>query len=313
MNKPLGKLKRVGPRTVWQHEAHDFTPWVRDNLAQLAAAVGLDLELVETESKVGNYAVDLYAKELNTGHWVIIENQLAQTDHNHLGQLMAYAAGKGAGVVIWISPDFRDEHRQALEWLNELAGEKVSFFGIEIELLQIDESLPAADFKVVVQPNEWVRAIESSGVSPRMQAYEVFFTALLNKARARLPDLTKAKKAYPQGWFSFPIGRSGFSINPAFAQANILRVELYIDTGDRDKNKAAFDALQQEQPVIEAEFGQALVWERLNEKRAARIYARTDGSIDDTLAHLEELQVWAVEMVERFNRIFRPRVQKLKL
>jgi hypothetical protein len=313
MKKQLGKLQRVDPRTVWQHEARDFTPWVRHNLGQLAAAVGLDLELVETESRVGDYAVDLYAKELNTGHWVIIENQLEQTDHSHLGQLMAYAAGKEAGVVIWIAPEFRDEHRQALEWLNELAGEKVSFFGIEVELLQIDDSLPAADFKVVVRPNEWVRAIGGSGASPRMQAYEAFFNALLGKVRGRLPDLTKAKKAYPQSWFSYPIGRSGFSINPAFAQANIFRVELYIDTGDREKNKAAFDALQQEQTAIKAEFGQSLVWERLDERRAARIYAGTDGSIVDPPARLEELQDWATEMVERFNRVFRLRVQKLKL
>ena len=90
----LGRLEKVDLRSVWEHEAHDFTPWLRDNIVLLAEAVGLELDLVETESPAGDYAVDLYAKDLNTGHWVIIENQLEQTDHSHLGQLMAYAAGK---------------------------------------------------------------------------------------------------------------------------------------------------------------------------------------------------------------------------
>jgi RecB family endonuclease NucS len=99
----LGKLEKVDPRSVWQHEARDFTPWLRKNIDVLAEVVGLELDLVETESPAGDYAVDLYAKDLNTGRWVIIENQLEQTDHSHLGQLMAYAAGKEAGVIIWIS------------------------------------------------------------------------------------------------------------------------------------------------------------------------------------------------------------------
>lgn len=309
----LGKLQRVDPRTVWQHEAREFTPWLRDNLGLLSEAVGLELELVETESQVGNYAVDVYAKDLTTDQWVIIENQLEQTDHGHLGQLMAYAAGKEAGVVIWIAPKFRDEHRQTLEWLNEIAGERASFFGIEIELLQVDASLPAPNFKVVVQPNEWVRIITSTGPSERQLAYQAFFATLLDKVRAKYPDLTKARKAFPQNWFSFPVGRSGFSVNAVFGDGKRFRVELYIDHGDRDKNKAAFDALQQQQDKIEAEIGQPVVWERLDERRASRIYCVTNGSIDDAQEHLEGLQDWAIGLVWTFHQTFSSRVQKLKL
>jgi hypothetical protein len=150
----LGKLTKVNPRDVWAHKARNFTPWLRRNIDLLKEAVGLELDPVETESPVGDYAVDLYAKDLNTGRWVIIENQLERTDHGHLGQLMAYAAGKEAGVVIWISPKFRDEHKQTLDWLNQITDDSVSFFGIELELLQIDDSLPAPYLKVVAQPSE---------------------------------------------------------------------------------------------------------------------------------------------------------------
>lgn len=309
----LGKLKRVDPRSVWQHEARDFTPWLQDNIDILAETVGLDLDLVETESLVGGYAVDLYAKDLSTGRWVIIENQLEQTDHSHMGQLMAYAAGKEAGVIIWISPKFRDEHRQALDWLNEITDETVSFFGIELELLQVDDSLLAPHFKLVVQPNEWRKSISRPPVSARQQKYEVFFSELLDRGKAQHPNLTRATKAYPQNWFTYPVGRSGFSISTTFAQGNVFRVELYIDMGDQVKNKAAFDALHKDREAIESGIDKPVVWERLDDRQASRIYCSTNGSIDDDPSRLEELQDWASALVWTLHKVFRPRVQKLKL
>jgi hypothetical protein len=311
----LGKLKKVEDlRSIWGHEGHDFTPWLRDNIELLAGAVGLELDLVESESPVGNYAVDLYAKDLNTGRWVIIENQLEQTDHSHLGQLMAYAAGKEAGVIIWISPQFRDEHRQALDWLNEITDETASFFGIELELLQVDDSRPAPHFKLVAQPNEWQKIISRPPtVSPRQQAYQAFFSELLDKVKAEYPNLTRAKKVYPQNWFSYPVGCFGFYINTVFGRDNQFRVELYIDMEDHEKNKSAFDTLCQCREEVEARIGQPVVWERLDDKRASRIYCGTNGSIDDDRTRLEELQNWAVDLVTTFHKVFKPRVRKLKL
>lgn len=308
--KQLGRLKRVDPRSVWQHEARDFTPWLRHNIEGLSEAVGLELDLVETEAPVGDFAVDLYAKDLNTGRWVIIENQLEQTDHNHMGQLMSYAAGKEAGVIIWISPKFRDEHRQTLNWLNEITDESVLFFGIELELLSVDDSLPAPHFKLVAQPNEWDNP--ATVVSPRQKAYESFFTELLGKVKAKHPDITSARKAYPQSWFNFPVGRGGFSVGTVFGRDE-FRVELYIDVRDQVKNKAAFDALHEVRDAIEAEIDQSVVWERLDDKQASRIYCGTNGSIDDASEHLEQLQDWALDLVWTFHQVFKPRVEKLEL
>lgn len=310
----LGRLKRVDPRNVWKHEARDFTPWLRDNLPALGEAIGLELEVVETESPVGSYSVDIYAKDLSTGGWVIIENQLESTDHSHLGQLLTYASGKEAGVVIWISPKMRDEHRQALDWLNEITTEEVSFFGIELELLQINDSLPAPNFKLVSQPNEWRKAVsQPSAVSTQQQAYETFFTQLLNTVKVTYPHLTTAKRAYPQNWFNFPVGRTGFAIGTSFSQDRSFRVELYIDVGDRTKNKEAFRLLHEDRVTIEHEIGQPLVWQPLEDKRASRVYCDMKGTIGDDPIHLDEIQKWAVDMVAVFYRVFRPRVQSLRL
>ena len=153
-SKQLGHLKRLEPKAVWTSEPKDFTPWLADRIDLLSQALGIEIELIGKEVAVGDFSVDLYGKDIGTENGVVIENQLAPTDHTHMGQLLTYGAGLDAKVIIWISPSFRDEHRQAIEWLN-LHTEGLSFFGVELELLQIDDSLPAPHFKVVVQPNEW--------------------------------------------------------------------------------------------------------------------------------------------------------------
>jgi hypothetical protein len=50
---------------------------------------------------------------------VIVENQLEQSDHSHLGQIPTYVAGTDPTTIVWITTGFRAEHRAALDWLNE--------------------------------------------------------------------------------------------------------------------------------------------------------------------------------------------------
>jgi len=85
---------------------------------------------------------------------VLVENELERTDHNHLGQLMTYAAGLGAVTIVWISDRSIDEHRAALDWLNEITNEHVNFFGLEVELWRIGDSALAPKFNVVSKPND---------------------------------------------------------------------------------------------------------------------------------------------------------------
>ena len=168
-NYNLGKLKKVDLRDVWPHEALDFTKWlaVDENLKLLTDAVGIELELLKTESSVGAFNVDIYAQEAGTERKVIIENQLEDTNHDHLGKVITYAAGKGAEVVIWVVKRARDEHRQAVEWLNQHTDSELGFFLVEIELWQIGDSSPAPSFNVVEQPNEWTKTLKmSEGMSP---------------------------------------------------------------------------------------------------------------------------------------------------
>ncbi len=149
----LGRLERVELRQVWTGEAADFPPWLAQNIAVLGDALNLELELEAQEQPVGPFRADILCKDTATGQWVLIENQLARTDHTHLGQLLTYAAGLDAVTVVWVAARFTDEHRAALDWLNAHTGEDIDFFGLEIELWRIGSSPIAPKFNVVSKPN----------------------------------------------------------------------------------------------------------------------------------------------------------------
>lgn len=173
----VGRLEPVPLRTIWPNEAADFTPWLAENLDALSQAVGLALELRQREFQVGRYALDLLLEDAQ-GRVVIVENQLEQTDHTHLGQLLTYCAGTGADVVIWIAQSITAEHAAALEWLNENTVAGVGFFGIELEALKIGDSLPAPNLKLVVRPNDWSKAIRPGQPHPVTWTWETYVSEM---------------------------------------------------------------------------------------------------------------------------------------
>jgi hypothetical protein len=199
----LGHLDQVDPRIIWPHEALHFTPWLLDNAERLAEALGIELELTEAEHPIGGFSLDLVGRDMTNGTVVIVENQLEASDHTHLGQVLTYAAGTSADTIVWLTTNFRDEHRQALTWLNEHTDENTHFFGVELQVVRIGESIPAPVFRVAVQPNDWQKAVKAAS-SPKTAGgrgalYAGFWEKYLNRVRAEHPGWTRAR-ASTQSW-----------------------------------------------------------------------------------------------------------------
>jgi hypothetical protein len=312
MKQKLGTLHRISPREVWPGEAHDFTPWLAQNLPQLTDAIGIELELLQTEASVGDFSVDILAKDLATARTVVIENQFGPTNHDHLGKLLTYASGTSAIALVWVAEEIREEHRQALEWLNERTDEETSIFALELQVLQIDDSPPAFHLEPVVAPNKWQKATRTASraaASPRGEAYLEYFTKLLDELREK-HRFTRAKVAFAQNWYSFSSGIQGVQYGTSFAQGGRVRAEVYIDREDQQTNKQVFDSLYLRRKELETRFGEPLSWERLDDRRASRVAVYRPGSIDVDDATLSDIQAWAVSHLLKFREVFGPPLRK---
>lgn len=277
----LGTLKEITDlRSVWPHEALNFTPWVAENVDLLADAVGLDITVDETESSVGDFNVDIYASETGTDRKIIIENQLGDTDHDHLGKLITYASGKGADVVIWVVKHAREEHKSAIEWLNNHTDDKIGFFLCEIKLFQIGDSQIAPSFTVVERPNDWTKEIKkTTAANPTQQQRLEYWQAFIDYAfkNANFSKLFTKRKPTTDHWMDFSIGSSACHIGVTQIQKrNAIGVELYIND-----DKELFKSLYTHKDEVETVMGMALDWRELPERKASRIVVEKTVQLDD--------------------------------
>ena len=185
----FGDLEEIVPRLAWANEARNFTPWLAANLGRLGSAIGLPLELVQAESAVGRFSADILARSLN-GSFVLIENQLEISDHRHLGQILTYLTGLKAQHIIWIAPNFQEEHLSAIRWLNENTKEPFSFFAVKLRVVRIGQSPFAPLFEVLEQPNSFDRSIAQEAqaaqeVAPTTARRRKFWT----RYGERFPDI----------------------------------------------------------------------------------------------------------------------------
>ena len=322
----LGRLEKVDLRTIFASEAGDFTPWLakEENLLLLGQTIGFELVLEAQEKSVGPFRADVLCKDTATEHWVLIENQLERTDHTHLGQLITYAAGLKTVTIVWIASPFTEEHRAALDWLNEITDNRFNFFGLGIELWRIGNSPVAPKFNIVCKPNDWAKTVtaktsqlESTSLSENKQLQVNYWTAFRDFVASKESQI-RPTKPMPQNWMNISIGRAGFNLAAIASlydteagswDSNELRVELVIDSLD---SKAYFEQILQQKAEIESELGFPLTWYNKSDVRTCRIYVRKSTNLRDE-ANWQIQHQWLYENLESFYKIFRTRVLRLEL
>jgi len=314
----LGRLTRVDLRNIWTSESSEFTPWLarEENLAVLAEALGIDLELEAQEKAVGPFRADILCKDIGTGAWVLVENQLERTDHVHLGQLLTYASGLEAVTIVWIAARFTEEHRSTLDWLNKITDESFRFFGLEVELWRIGDSPAAPKFNIVSKPNDWsrsvaqaARAIDESELSDtrvKQRAYWTGFHQALDRATG---PVSGGRKPQPQSWMSYSIGRTGFNLAAVMIRPKRqIRAELYISG---DKAKSFFHLIRKQQQAIEQELGYHLDWEELPTRRDSRISVYMTNVDPEDERDWPRQHDWLAAKVNDLHRVFLARVRDL--
>lgn len=300
----LGTLKEITDlRSIWPHEALNFTPWVAENVDLLADAVGLDITVDETESSVGDFNVDIYASETGTDRKIIIENQLEDTDHDHLGKLITYASGKGADVVIWVVKHAREEHKAAVEWLNNHTDDKIGFFLCEIKLFQIGDSQIAPAFTVVERPNDWTKEIRKTASANSTQQQRLEYWQAFNDyafSDANFSRIFNKRKPTTDHWMDFSIGSSACHIAVSQIQKRkAVDVELYIND-----DKELFKSLFAHKDEIEKNMEMELEWKELPERKASRILIEKTVDLDDRATWPEQFD-YIMDTCIKMERAFK--------
>lgn len=315
----LARLTKVELREVFATEPGDFTPWLaqEENLALLGDTVDIDLQFEAQEKDVGPYRADILCKDTASDNWVLIENQIEKTDHTHLGQLLTYAAGLDAVTIIWVAQQITDQHRAALDWLNEHTDEHINLFGLEIELWRINDSPVAPKFNIVCQPNNWSRVIRNAAgageVSDREKAMLEFWTAYAEYVGNNSP--AKIRKPAPKRSMRFSLGKNAIFVAAILSTWNSvantsdpeIRVELRFNNATARED---FVSLEPRKAEIEAAIGKPLTWHTSPNINRCRVYTTftTDFQKKELWAQQHR---WLKETVEVFTRVFKPIVQTL--
>lgn len=320
-NRTLGRLEKLNLREAWSSESSDFTPWLatEENLQLLGETIGMELELESQEKDVGPFRADILCKDTANNNWVLIENQLERTDHTHLGQLLTYAAGLNAVTIVWIAERFTEEHRAALDWLNERTDDKINFFGLEIELWRIGDSPVAPKFNVISQPNDWSRTVQQAATGGEVSAHKQFqlrFWTAFRDYMEREGSTVRCQKPLPQHWTNHALGRSGAHLCSIVSSWNSLddtkgpevRVELYLD-GSQAKQE--FALLQPRKDELERSLGFSLIWHNPENKNICKLYTRQDADWLDEKKWPQHFD-WLKQRLEVMHRVFAPIMKQIR-
>ncbi|MEZ4947714.1 MAG: DUF4268 domain-containing protein [Cyclobacteriaceae bacterium] len=306
----LGNLKSIDLRTVWNHEAYDFTRWLArdENISILLEELDIEIKNIKLEESAGRYSVDIIADEIDSGKRVIIENQLETTDHKHLGQILTYASAHDASIIIWIVKDYTEEHKQAIDWFNRHMPEQISFFLVQLELWQIGNSEPAPRFNIISQPNNWAKTVRAASVQERGNPSELkltqkrfwdTFKEYVNKSGNEY-NINLGRTPRPQHWYELSIGTSKARVSLTInSKLNQIGCGLYIPNDEDSYRK-----IEADKSFIQSQLGADVEFMDLPERNAFRIvkYYSAD-PLDES--RWPEYFAWCNEQAGRFQKTFK--------
>jgi hypothetical protein len=314
----LGRLEAVPLREVWTSEPYAFDPWLiqPENLQFLAESIGLPgLELVQAQQPIGPFYADIVCRTIDTNQVVLIENQLDQADHRHLGQVLTYAPHVDAKICVWVAERIRDEHRAAVDWLNRITGEGYAFFGVEVRAVRIGNSLPAPLYEVVAKPNDWSKITPSTQQPsgplrdtaesnlrywPGLHQRLIEMNGPTRRVASELKDVT----------YWAPIANSGRAYIWAFRSHSR---KPYVNAGISLYNAGASEvwhALKADEAHYGQCFAEPIKWS--SNKIGTAFHIQTESrpaslEPDDWTAQHE----WLAERMVKFNQVFSERIKRL--
>ena len=248
-NGTVGRIEHVPFPDAWAEDKRDLTNWMQNNIDVLNASLGIELIEAEHKQEADGRNVDLLA-ESQSGDLVVIETQLGDNSHDHLGKVLTHLASFEAKAAIWIAPETRPEQISVVSWINENTAD-TDFYLVKIEAVRIADSPPAPLFTTVVGPDP----APSTNGSPKKELAERD-----RRRRKFWAELLPRSNKKTSRFSSISLERSSRVISSAGAGFKFMyrinehdgQVGFAIDFGDAQKNQDVFGQLHAQQNQIEA-------------------------------------------------------------
>lgn len=320
MPRELPTADRTSPRELWNHEAHEFTPWLAEHIEQLGEVIDRELTVHEQERPTPTgFALDLFVEDAETGETGAVEAQLEESDHKHLGQLLTYVTAFESEFAVWIVHGARYEHRRAIEWVNE-SSDKMAYL-VNVESVTIHgadgrddapatEAGPAPLFTLLTGPSEEARKIGeqkrdlSEKDSLQLRFHEGWKEQLPDGFRL-FDNVTAKSRQYVSARSDGVSYGVHITDDGGYAQ-------IYIDVGDEEENTAVFEELEANREALEDELGFELVWKRLPGDRACRIHTPlTDAGLRDR-EQWPDAQAELAARISKMYNVFKPQIRSVR-
>ncbi len=271
MSIPITFADKVDLRKVWPREQQDFSRWLVENIHFLNEHLPfeVDADSLIAEAPAGPFSVDVVGDAISSDSGetfkVVIENQLEQTDHRHLGQIMTYLAAYDAKAAIWISAGARPEHARAVQWLNDESNIDAWLF--DVEVIRIGDSPAAPILRRIIGPSALsVRAKQERRETEAVKRLRRdFWQVVLPIVQEATRDLGVFTNRTPSG--NVYVSQKADGPADAYWQvwATSSRTWLCLRFHGNDKAEVMhyFNQLRDRQVDIEEAFGASLRWDPL--------------------------------------------------
>lgn len=310
----LGTLEEVPLREIWPHEAHNFTNWLaqEENIELLSNELNIDIEVIDTEVPAGKYRLDILARS-SDDETIVIENQLEHTNHDHLGKIITYASGLGATTIIWIVEDVEEEHRQAVNWLNEHLDDTINIFLCKLRLFRIGDSPAAPKFQVICEPNNWSKAVKkvNNNNDSEMDMIKLEYWTKIAEYIREHPEINlKERKPLKLNYYNIKLSNVKKSLAHLSLKINTQKKHILTQIWIKNNNEL-FEYLFTNKETIEEELGFELFWRNKENNKSSTIGIRRN--IDSIKKdNWDEYIKWHIDMGEKFNKVFAPIIKEFE-
>lgn len=310
----ISKIETISLRKHFKSESGDFTPWLADNLDYVSETIHRKLVNPLTEQTSENFRVDIQS-ELEDGSAVVIENQFGDSNHDHLGKIITYRTAFDAKVAIWIVEKAKQEHVEAVNWLNE-TDNGCDFYLLELRLIRIMDSPLGPLFTIKSAPSKEAR---EKGEIRRAETHRhemrfKFWTELLNvfKADKGMPAFRNTSPT-KDSFISSGTGIGGVQWT-LWVTKNSVRCELRIDRGkgSEDENIRLLHQLEKERTDINKQYGSELNWMELEDYRVTSIRTEFCGGYNSPEEEWQNIINQVLENTKRFINALKGPVSRLK-